>query len=83
MKDIAEKKKRMMGFKLTKQIIEKHNESVCVVNMVKQYKHSTCMICTILKQKELIEADNVGYIESKSKNMGHQVVLGGVGEFGL
>ncbi|XP_039624723.1 tigger transposable element-derived protein 1-like [Polypterus senegalus] len=52
LKDSAEKKKRMMCIELKKEIIEKQEQGVRVVNLAKQYERSTSTICTILKQKE-------------------------------
>ncbi|XP_070275853.1 zinc finger protein 64 isoform X2 [Myotis yumanensis] len=55
-KDSAEKKKRMMCIELKKEIIEKHDQGVRVIDLAKQYERSTSTICTILKQKESIQA---------------------------
>ncbi|XP_070275247.1 putative CENPB DNA-binding domain-containing protein 1 [Myotis yumanensis] len=55
-KDSAEKKMRMMCIELKKKIIEKHDQGVHVIDLAKQYKPSTSTICTILKQKESIQA---------------------------
>ncbi|XP_051783372.1 tigger transposable element-derived protein 1-like isoform X1 [Erpetoichthys calabaricus] len=55
-KDSAEKKKRMMCMEVKKEIIEKHDQGVRVVDLAKQYERSTSTICTILKQKKLIKA---------------------------
>ncbi|XP_015417010.1 PREDICTED: tigger transposable element-derived protein 1-like [Myotis davidii] len=55
-KDSAEKKKRMMCVELKKEIIEKHDQGVCVIDLAKQYERSTSTTCTILKQKESIQA---------------------------
>uniref|UniRef100_A0A8C8VHY4 HTH CENPB-type domain-containing protein n=1 Tax=Pelusios castaneus TaxID=367368 RepID=A0A8C8VHY4_9SAUR len=52
----AEKKKRMMCIELKKEIIEKHDQGVRVVDLAKQYECSTSTICTLLKQKESIKA---------------------------
>ncbi|XP_070268928.1 tigger transposable element-derived protein 1 isoform X2 [Myotis yumanensis] len=55
-KDSAEKKKRMMCIELKKEIIAKHDQGVRVIDLAKQYERSTSTICTILKQKESIQA---------------------------
>ncbi|XP_059549399.1 tigger transposable element-derived protein 1 isoform X1 [Myotis daubentonii] len=55
-KDSAERKKRMMCIELKKEIIAKHDQGVRVIDLAKQYERSTSTICTILKQKESIQA---------------------------
>lgn len=45
-KDSAEKKKQMMRIELKKEIIKKHDQSVHVVDLAKQYEHSTSTICS-------------------------------------
>lgn len=46
----------MICIELKKEIIEKHDQGVRVVDLTKQYELSTSTICTILKQKESIKA---------------------------
>ena len=46
----------MICIELKKEIIEKHEEGVCVVDLTKQYELNNSTICTILKQKESIKA---------------------------
>ena len=46
----------MICIELKKEIIEKHDQGVRVVDFSKQYELSTSTICTILKQKESIKA---------------------------
>ena len=53
-KDSTEKKKRMMCIELKKEIIEKHDQGVRVIDLAKQYERSTSTICIILRQKESI-----------------------------
>ncbi|XP_070253222.1 putative CENPB DNA-binding domain-containing protein 1 [Myotis yumanensis] len=53
--DSAEKK-QMMCIELKKEIIEKHDQGVHVIDLAKQYERSTSTIYTILKQKESIQA---------------------------
>ncbi|XP_059540143.1 paraspeckle component 1 isoform X2 [Myotis daubentonii] len=55
-KDSAEKKQQMMCIELKKEIIEKHDQGVPVIDLAKQYERSTSTICTILEQKESIQA---------------------------
>ncbi|GFT42073.1 tigger transposable element-derived protein 1 [Nephila pilipes] len=57
-KKVCEKlsaKKKMMSIELKHGIIEKHDQGVRVVDLSRQYGRSTSMICTVLKQKELIK----------------------------
>ncbi|GFT22739.1 tigger transposable element-derived protein 1 [Nephila pilipes] len=57
-KKVCEKssaKKKMMSIKLKREIIEKHEQGVRVVDLSRQYGRSTSMICTGLKQKESIK----------------------------
>ncbi|GFS73947.1 tigger transposable element-derived protein 1 [Nephila pilipes] len=54
-KKVCEKssaKKKMMSIELKREIIEKHEQDVRVVDLSRQYGRSTSMICTVLKQKE-------------------------------
>ncbi|GFS44139.1 tigger transposable element-derived protein 1 [Nephila pilipes] len=55
-KKVCEKssaKKKMMSIELKREIIEKHEQGVRVVDLS---RHSTSMICTVLKQKESIKS---------------------------
>ncbi|GFT68133.1 tigger transposable element-derived protein 1 [Nephila pilipes] len=57
-KKVCEKssaKKKMMSIELKREIIEKHEQGVRVVDLSRQYGRSTSMICTVLKQKESIK----------------------------
>ncbi|XP_076049579.1 putative CENPB DNA-binding domain-containing protein 1 [Oratosquilla oratoria] len=49
-------KKRVMSIELKLQIIEKSESGVQVMDLARQYEHSTSMICTLLKKKESIKA---------------------------
>ncbi|XP_061746133.1 tigger transposable element-derived protein 1-like [Nerophis ophidion] len=55
-KESSERKKRMMCLELKKEIVEKHDQGVRVVDLAREYERSSSTICTILKQKELIKA---------------------------
>lgn len=58
-KKVCEKssaKKKMMSIELKREIIEKHEQGVRVVDLSRQYGRSTSMICTVLKQKESIKS---------------------------
>ena len=46
----------MICIELKKEIIEKHDQGVRVVDLTKQYELSTSTICTILKEKGSIKA---------------------------
>ncbi|XP_059512727.1 programmed cell death 1 ligand 2 isoform X2 [Myotis daubentonii] len=46
----------MMCIELKKEIIEKHDGGVCVIDLAKQDERSTSTTCTTLKQKESIQA---------------------------
>jgi hypothetical protein len=48
-------KKMMMSIELKREIIEKHEQGVRVIDLARMYGRSTSMICTVLKQKELIK----------------------------
>lgn len=48
-------KKKMMSIELKREIIDKHDQGVRVIDLAKMYGRSTSMICTVLKQKELIK----------------------------
>ena len=54
-KDGSDKKKKMMSLEMKHDIIEKHEKGVRG-DLARQYERSTSTICTILKQKESIEA---------------------------
>ncbi|XP_026464559.1 tigger transposable element-derived protein 1-like [Ctenocephalides felis] len=49
-------KKRAMSIELKREIIEKHEQGVRVVDLARMYERSTSMICTVLKQKELLKS---------------------------
>ncbi|UYV76841.1 TIGD4, partial [Cordylochernes scorpioides] len=49
-------KKKMMSIELTREIIEKHEQGVRVVDLARQYGRSTSMICSVLKRKESIKS---------------------------
>ncbi|XP_034046538.1 tigger transposable element-derived protein 1-like [Thalassophryne amazonica] len=49
------KKKRMMSIELKREIIEKYERGVRVVDLSRQYDRRTSTICTILKQKDAIK----------------------------
>lgn len=49
-------KRKMMCIELKLEIIEKHEKGVRVTDLAKMYGRSTSMICTLLKQKELIKS---------------------------
>ncbi|UYV84127.1 hypothetical protein LAZ67_X001268 [Cordylochernes scorpioides] len=49
-------KKKMMSIKLKREIIEKHEQGVRVVDLSRQYGRSTSMICSVLKRKESIKS---------------------------
>ncbi|UYV79752.1 hypothetical protein LAZ67_18000559 [Cordylochernes scorpioides] len=49
-------KKNMMSIELKREIIEKHEQGVRVVDMSRQYGRSTSMICSVLKRKESINS---------------------------
>ncbi|GFU35123.1 uncharacterized protein NPIL_280461 [Nephila pilipes] len=58
-KKVCEKssaKEKMMSIELKREIIEKHEQGVRVVDLSRQYGRSTSMICTVLKQKESIKS---------------------------
>ena len=55
-KDGSDKKKRMMSIEMKHEIIEKHEQNVCGVDLARQYKRSKSTVCTILNQKEPIKA---------------------------
>ncbi|UYV70785.1 ISCA2 [Cordylochernes scorpioides] len=48
-------KKKMMSIELKREIIEKHEQGVRVVDLSRQYGRSTSMICSVLKRKESIK----------------------------
>ncbi|UYV81821.1 K02A2.6-like [Cordylochernes scorpioides] len=50
-------KKKMMGIELKREIIEKHERGVRVVDLSRQYCRSTSMICSVLKRKESIKSN--------------------------
>ena len=52
-KDSGAKKKRMMSIEIKREIIEKHEQGVRVIDLVRQYERSTSTICTILKQESI------------------------------
>ncbi|UYV62949.1 hypothetical protein LAZ67_2002588 [Cordylochernes scorpioides] len=49
-------KKKMMSIELKREIIEKNEQGVRVVDLSRQYGRSTSMICSVLKQKESIKS---------------------------
>ncbi|GIY00811.1 hypothetical protein CDAR_76231 [Caerostris darwini] len=49
-------KKKMMSIELKREIIEKHEQAVRVVDLSRQYVRSTSMICSVLKRKESIKS---------------------------
>ncbi|GIY50854.1 tigger transposable element-derived protein 1 [Caerostris darwini] len=49
-------KKKMMSIVLKREIIEKHEQGVRVVDLSRQYGRSTSMICSVLKRKESIKS---------------------------
>ncbi|UYV69115.1 daf-6 [Cordylochernes scorpioides] len=49
-------KKKMMSIELKREIIEKHEQGVRVVDLSRQYGRSTSMICSVLKRKEPIKS---------------------------
>ncbi|GIY76762.1 tigger transposable element-derived protein 1 [Caerostris darwini] len=49
-------KKKMMSIELKREIIEKHEQGVRVVDLSSQYGRSTSMICSVLKRKESIKS---------------------------
>ncbi|GIY07058.1 hypothetical protein CDAR_282281 [Caerostris darwini] len=49
-------KKKMMSIELKREIIEKHEQDVQVVDLSRQYGRSTSMICSVLKRKESIKS---------------------------
>ncbi|UYV70559.1 hypothetical protein LAZ67_7003536 [Cordylochernes scorpioides] len=49
-------KKKMMSIELKPEIIEIHEQGVRVVDLSRQYGHSTSMICSVLKRKESIKS---------------------------
>ena len=55
-KDGSDKKRRMMSLEMKHEIIEKHEQGVCGVDLARQCVQSTSTICTISKQKESIKA---------------------------
>ncbi|GFS87081.1 tigger transposable element-derived protein 1 [Nephila pilipes] len=58
-KKVCEKssaKKKMTIIELKREIIEKYEQGVRVVDLSRQYGRSTSMICTVLKQKESIKS---------------------------
>ena len=55
-KDGSDKKRRMMSLKMKHVIVEKHEEGVRGVGLVRQYEWCTSTICGTLKQKESIKA---------------------------
>ncbi|UYV79725.1 hypothetical protein LAZ67_18000486 [Cordylochernes scorpioides] len=48
--------KKMMSIELKREIIEKHEQGVRVVDLSRQYGRSTSMICSVLKRKESIKS---------------------------
>ncbi|XP_035221359.1 tigger transposable element-derived protein 1-like [Stegodyphus dumicola] len=48
-------KKKKMCIELKREIIEKHEQGVPVIDLARMYGRSIPMICTVLKQKELIK----------------------------
>ncbi|UYV81510.1 DYNC1I2 [Cordylochernes scorpioides] len=49
-------KKKMMSIELKREIIEKHELGIRVVDLSRQYGRSTSMICSVLKRKESIKS---------------------------
>ncbi|UYV73642.1 FLII [Cordylochernes scorpioides] len=49
-------KKKMMSIELKREIIEKHEQGVRVLDLSRQYGRSTSMICSVLKRKESIKS---------------------------
>ncbi|GIY14968.1 hypothetical protein CDAR_114561 [Caerostris darwini] len=49
-------KKKMMSIELKREIIEKHEQGVRVIDLSRQYGRSTSMICSVLKRKESIKS---------------------------
>ncbi|GFS56599.1 fatty acyl-CoA reductase [Trichonephila inaurata madagascariensis] len=49
-------KKKMMSIELKREIIEKHEPGVRVVDLSRQYGRSTSMTCSVLKRKESIKS---------------------------
>ncbi|UYV83792.1 hypothetical protein LAZ67_X000139 [Cordylochernes scorpioides] len=49
-------KKNIMSIELKREIIEKHEQGVRVVDLSRQYGRSTSMICSVLKRKESIKS---------------------------
>ncbi|GIY24288.1 hypothetical protein CDAR_64281 [Caerostris darwini] len=49
-------KKKMMSIELKREIIEKHEQGVRVVDLSRQYGRSTSMVCSVLKRKESIKS---------------------------
>ncbi|UYV71913.1 hypothetical protein LAZ67_9001124 [Cordylochernes scorpioides] len=49
-------KKKIMSIELKREIIEKHEQGVLVVDLSRQYGRSTSMICSVLKRKESIKS---------------------------
>ncbi|UYV66914.1 hypothetical protein LAZ67_4003318 [Cordylochernes scorpioides] len=49
-------KKKMKSIELKREIIEKHEQGVRVVDLSRQYGRSTSMICSVLKRKESINS---------------------------
>ncbi|GFY55186.1 lachesin [Trichonephila inaurata madagascariensis] len=49
-------KKKIMSIELKREIIEKHEQGVRVVDLSRQYGRSTSMICSVLKRKESIKS---------------------------
>ncbi|UYV62146.1 hypothetical protein LAZ67_1008015 [Cordylochernes scorpioides] len=49
-------KKKIMSIELKREIIEKHEQGVRVVDLSRQYDRSTSMICSVLKRKESIKS---------------------------
>jgi hypothetical protein len=48
-------KKKMMSIELKREIIGQHEQGVRVIDLARQYRRGTSMICTVLKQKESIK----------------------------
>ncbi|XP_064087280.1 tigger transposable element-derived protein 1-like [Macrobrachium nipponense] len=55
-KESGEKKKRMLPIEVKREIIEKHERGVRVMELARVYERSTSTICTILKQKDAIKS---------------------------
>ncbi|GFY37126.1 tigger transposable element-derived protein 1 [Trichonephila inaurata madagascariensis] len=49
-------KKKMMSIELKREIIEKHEQGVRVVDLSRQYGRSTSMICSVLKRKKSLKS---------------------------